>query len=164
MSARRGWNIETSSQVSVGFGPASPATAPKATKCDGSVIKTVPLWLRKCRRQAPVEGLREIWRSADDKSIGKKADWELEPSCIERATPAPLGSSNAPRDGEYGMKTFLRRLFGMETQSELPTRPKTTGLRMQKFGHDLVRNERSEERRVGKECGRKCRSRWSPEN
>src|SRR3546814_4093862 len=67
ISARRGWNIETSSQVSVGFGPASPATAPKATKCDGSVIKTVPLWLRKCRRQAPVEGLREIWRSADDK-------------------------------------------------------------------------------------------------
>src|SRR3546814_17226126 len=39
------------------------------------------------------------------------------------------------------MKTFLRRLFGMETQSELPTRPKTTGLRMQKFGHDLVRIE-----------------------
>ena len=39
------------------------------------------------------------------------------------------------------MKRFLRRLFGTETQSELPTRPKITGLRMQKFGHDLVRIE-----------------------
>src|SRR3546814_20476439 len=107
-----------SSQVSVGFGPASPATAPKATKCDGSVIKTVPLWLRKCRRQAPVEGLREIWRSADDKSIGKKAGSELEPSCVERASPARLGSRNAPRDGEHGMKRFLRRMLGTETQSE----------------------------------------------
>ena len=27
---------------------------------------------------------------------------------------------------------------------------------------NLVRLKRSEERRVGKECARKCRSRWSP--
>src|SRR3546814_19768643 len=132
MSARRGWNIETSSQVSVGFGPASPATAPKATKCDGSVIKTVPLWLRKGRRQAPVEGLRQIWRSADDKSIGKKAGGELEHTCVERAYPARLGSRNAPSDGAYGRKRFLRRTFRTENQSEKPTSPKTNGIRTQK--------------------------------
>ena len=30
------------------------------------------------------------------------------------------------------------------------------------FGHILLADERSEERRVGKECVQPCRSRWSP--
>ena len=30
------------------------------------------------------------------------------------------------------------------------------------FGTPLITNDRSEERRVGKECSEPCRSRWSP--
>lgn len=39
------------------------------------------------------------------------------------------------------MKRFLRRLFGTEIEIEPPARPGTTGLRIQKCGHDLVRIE-----------------------
>jgi ATP-dependent DNA helicase Rep len=41
----------------------------------------------------------------------------------------------------------------------------TQGLSISTFhtlGLDILRRERSEERRVGKECRRLCRSRWSP--
>src|SRR3546814_4267109 len=36
------------------------------------------------------------------------------------------------------------------------------GIEIQKDGRSLSENERSEERRVGKECVSTCRSRWSP--
>lgn len=39
------------------------------------------------------------------------------------------------------MRTFLQRLFGKEAQSEPTARPKAKHLRIQKFGHDLVRIE-----------------------
>src|SRR3546814_3435492 len=41
---------------------------------------------------------------------------------------------------------------------EFPVGPRLRRLRRAKHGHD----QRSEERRVGKECVSTCRSRWSP--
>src|SRR3546814_18259925 len=40
----------------------------------------------------------------------------------------------------------------------------TTTLEIAGLELDLLKRRRSEERRVGKECGRTCRSGWSPEH
>ena len=48
------------------------------------------------------------------------------------------------------------RLYGV------PERRERIGMLLERFGLWSARNERSEERRVEKECVRLCRSRWSP--
>ena len=74
------------------------------------------------------------------------------------------------------IKTFSRRGYGQEIRSDGPAghlskrgTPTMGGtviivasLTGYLIGHLVTGNARSEERRVGKECELKCRSRWSP--
>ena len=72
-------------------------------------------------------------------------------------TKAPKGQHDEPIDDARGATIVGPELYA---------RVKATSLALYRFGHDRARRAgiilRSEERRVGKECGLLCRSRWSP--
>src|SRR3546814_20441434 len=55
--------------------------------------------------------------------------------------------------------SFTRRVSAM---LEVATRDETDGTRIYEVRGQVVFADRSEERRVGKEWGSTCRSRWSP--
>src|SRR3546814_20251246 len=74
----------------------------------------------------------------------------------------------AARDFEGALHLFDRAVYGIGDQFLMPV---ATGAAMIDLGNDVAeaviavridRRHRSEERRVGKECVSKCRSRWSP--
>jgi Ni,Fe-hydrogenase III component G len=73
----------------------------------------------------------------------------------------PGGFANAPTDYDFVQ-------VGGEGAHEIPVGPIHAGIiepghfRFSVVGERVLRLERSEERRVGKECRRLCRSRWSP--
>ena len=81
-------------------------------------------------------------------------------------TPPPMGMDHLSPDGNGGPQTQGKitasrsdpNLFKMPTSPRVPPRP---------LAHEILSRcttitRRSEERRVGKECLRLCRSRWSP--
>ena len=57
------------------------------------------------------------------------------------------------------MRTIIKNIKELVQVEETP-RLKVCGKDMAKLA--TIKNARSEERRVGKECSPRCRSRWSP--
>src|SRR5213594_5076467 len=84
------------------------------------------------------------WLDAQDLEVSLEGG---RPLTVERIT---TGHSN---------ETFLVRRGGSAWILRRPPR-----VPLAPTAHDMVREARSEERRVGKECERLCRSRWSPDH
>src|SRR3546814_13194182 len=81
---------------------------------------------------------------------------------IRRIAPVePLDEVAVEEEGRPGRGRGLPRdLAGEIAVAVVVDNPRP--VRVERAHEELV--ERSEERRVGKECGRTCRSRWSPDH